>query len=323
MHSDAGTGTDQPRSARSCERVPLARFAGVRYWPLWIALGLVRLLNTLPLRLQLACGRALGRLSYACSRRDRRIADINVRICLPEYSEEQRKRLVKEHFASLGCAVLETGLVWWASDERLRKLIEFRGEEHLRAALQRGRGALMLSAHFTTLEMGARALTLLGPTSIMYLTPRNPLIAELSRRGRSRHTVQALTSEQIRDLLQNLKKNLPVWYAPDQRFTHKNSAIVPLFNQPAASNVATSRLARISGAAVLPYFPERRADNRGYIVHILPALENFPSHDAVADTRRFHELIEAHVRRYPEQYLWAYKRFKGAGTDPYANQSDT
>jgi KDO2-lipid IV(A) lauroyltransferase len=152
----------------------------------------------------------------------------------------------------------------------------------------------------------------------MYLTPRNALIAEMARRGRTRHTVQAITSEQIRDLLQNLKKNIPVWYAPDQRFTDKNSAIVPLFGQPAASNVATSRLAKISGAPVLPYFPERRADNRGYVVRIHPPFEDFPSNDAVADTRRFHELIEAHVRRQPEQYLWAYKRFKGAGRDPYA-----
>ena len=176
----------------------------------------------------------------------------------------------------------------------------------------------MLSAHFTTLEMGARALTLLGPMSVMYLTPSNALVAEFSRRGRSRHTVQAVTSEQIRDLLQNLKNNLPVWYAPDQRFTEKGSELVPFFGLPAASNVATSRLAKISGATVLPYFPERRADNRGYVVRIHPPFADFPSADAIADTRRFHELIEANVRRHPDQYLWTYKRFKGAGLpDPY------
>lgn len=175
----------------------------------------------------------------------------------------------------------------------------------------------MLSAHFTTLEMGARALTLLGPTSVMYLTPSNELIAELSRRGRSRHTIQAVTSEQVRELLQNLKNNLPVWYAPDQRYTGKSSELVPLFGIPAASNVATSRLARISGATVLPYFAERRSDNRGYVVRIYPPFDNFPSDDPIADTRRFHELIEANARRHPDQYLWAYKRFRRPGFDPY------
>ncbi|MGH6612204.1 MAG: hypothetical protein ACRECQ_18325, partial [Burkholderiaceae bacterium] len=293
---------------RDPERVALHRFIGPEFWPVWLGLGIVRLVNMLPLRPQLAIGRALGRLAYVFSRRDRRVAQINVALCLPELSGGQRSRLVKDHFASLGCALLETGLVWWASDARLRRLIRFEGTGHLEAALAQGRGALMLSAHFTTLEMGARALTLLGPTSIMYLTPGNALIAELSRRGRTRHTIQAISSDQVRDLLQNLKNNLPVWYAPDQRFTDKNSELVPFFGQPASSNVATSRLAKISGAPVLPYFPERRSDNKGYVVRIHAPFEDFPSADAIADTRRFHELIEAHVRRHPAQYLWAYKR---------------
>jgi Kdo2-lipid IVA lauroyltransferase/acyltransferase len=302
------------------EPVPLYRFMGPQYWALWLGLGLVRALNALPLRWQMAVGRGLGRIAYLFSRRDRRIAHINVRLCLPGLTEQERADLVKEHFESLGCALLETGLVWWASSARLRSLIEFEGVEHLRNALLKGRGALMLSAHFTTLEMGARALTLLGPTSVMYLTPKNALIAELSRRNRGRHTVKAISSDQVRELLQSLKSNLPVWYAPDQRYTEKNSEIVPFFGQPAASNVATSRLAKISGAPVLPYFPKRRADDRGYVVQILPAFENFPSDDPVADTRRFHELIEGNVRDHPDQYLWTYKRFRRPGPDgdPYS-----
>ena len=301
------------------ERVPLYRFLGPRYWLLWLGLGFVRAVNTLPLRWQMAVGRSLGRVAHALSRRDRRIADINVRLSLPGLTQDERNDLVKAHFESLGCALLETGLVWWASPQRLQRLVDFEGVEHLRAALANGRGALLLSAHFTTLEMGARALTLLGPTSIMYLTPKNPLIAEISRRNRGRHTVSAISSDRVRDLLQSLKSNLPVWYAPDQRYTGKNSEIVPFFGQPAASNVATSRLAKISGAPVLPYFPKRRADNRGYVIQIHAPLDNFPSDDPVADTRRFHELIEGNVRDHPEQYLWTYKRFKRPGPDgdPY------
>jgi len=303
------------------ERIPLHRFLGPRYWGVWLGIAVVRLVNLLPLPVQMLIGRATGRVALWFSRRERIVAEINIGLCLPELSMAQRRRLLRRHFESLGCALYETGLVWWASNEVLQRLITFEGVEHLRAALAKGRGALMLSAHFTTLEMGARGLTLLGPTSIMYLTPSNDLIAELSRRGRTRHTVQAISSDQIRDLLQNLKNNLPVWYAPDQRFTDKNSALVPFFGQPAASNIATSRLAKISRAPVLPYFPARRADNRGYVIRIHPPFEHFPSDDAIADTRRFHELIEAHVRDYPDQYLWAYKRFRREGFDPYAGKA--
>lgn len=309
---------DLPR--READRIPLYRFFGPRYWAVWFGIGLIRLVNLLPLPMQMLIGRATGRLAYLFSRRDRNAARVNIDMCLPELDESQRRRLLRQHFESLGCALYETGMVWWSSNARLRKLIRFEGTEHLTRALEQGRGALMLSAHFTTLEMGARALTLLGPTSVMYLTPGNALVAELSRRSRGRHTVQAVTSEQIRELLQNLKNNLPVWYAPDQRFTEKSSELVPFFNHPAASNVATSRLAKISKSPVLPYFPARRSDNRGYVIRIHPPLDNFPSSDPIADTKRFHELIEAHVRDYPEQYLWAYKRFRREGFDPYRNR---
>jgi KDO2-lipid IV(A) lauroyltransferase len=266
----------------------------------------------------MAIGRAIGRVAHFFSKRDKRIAAINVRLCLPHLTERERKALVRKHFESLGCTLFETAYVWWASDAKLRRLVRVEGTDHLAAALSKGRGALLLSAHFTTLELGASSLALIGPTSLMYLTPQNPLIAEMSRRGRARNAVQAIAADEIRELLQNLKKNITVWYAPDQRYTDKNSAVVPLFGQLAWSNIATSRLARISKATVLPYFPERLEDGSGYVMRILPPFDTYPSDDPIIDTARFHALIEEHVRRCPAQYLWTYKRFKSPDADPYA-----
>jgi KDO2-lipid IV(A) lauroyltransferase len=302
-------------------RVPLHRFVGPRYWLVWFSLGLIYVGSHLPYRITMALGRGIGRIAHFFSKRDKRIADINIRLCLPHLSAAERKRLVRRHFESLGCTLFETAYVWWSHDEWLRKIVRIDGVEHLQAALAKGRGALLLSAHFTTLELGAKSLALVAPTSLMYLTPQNPLIAEMSRRGRARSAVQAIAADQVRDLLQNLKNNITVWYAPDQRFTDKGSAVVPLFEQPAWSNIATPRLAKISKTVVLPYFPERLEDGSGYLMRILPPFENYPSDDPIADTLRFHALIEEHVRRCPAQYLWTYKRFKSPDADPYKQPS--
>jgi KDO2-lipid IV(A) lauroyltransferase len=315
--SQPGTRSRKPRRA---EQIPLYRFIAPRFWPIWMGIGLVRAVTfLLPYRALMTLGRAFGRLAWRISKRDRRIADVNIRLCLPEMAPHEREQLIKRHFESLGCTLFETALVWWASERELRPLMHTEGVENIHEALAKGRGAIVLSAHFTTLEIGARALALYGPTSLMYMTPRNPLIAEFSRRGRSHAAVQAIPAEQVRDLLQNLKDNVSVWYAPDQRYTEKNGALVPFFGRPAATNVATSRIARITGAAVLPYFTVRLPHGKGYALKIYPALENFPSADPVHDAAVFHALIEKHVRECPEQYLWTYKRFKlpGAGGDPY------
>lgn len=304
-------------------RVPLYRFLAPRYWLIWLALGCIFLISRLPYRVAMWIGRHIGRIAHAFSKRNRHIADVNIRLCMPHLSTSERQRLIRQHFESLGCTLFETAYVWWARDDWLRKIIRIEGTEHLAAALAKGKGALLLSAHFTTLELGAKALALVGPTSLMYLTPQNPLIAEMARRGRARKAVQAIAADQVRDLLQNLKNNIPVWYAPDQRYTDKNSAIVPLFGQPAWSNIATSRLAKISKAPVLPYFPERLADGSGYLMRIYPPFDHYPSDDPVADTARFHALIEDHVRRCPAQYLWTYKRFKSPTSDPYTASRTT
>lgn len=318
----AGDTSDDPADARAPRsapaRVSLWRFATPRFWGVWLALGIARLGILLPMRAQMVLGRAIGRLAHCLARRDRYIADVNVRLCLPELSADERQALIKRHFESLGCAFFETALVWWGAERRVAPLLRIEGMGHLDQALRAGRGAILLSAHFTTLEMGALALTRATPTAIMYQTPRSPLIAEISLRRRRALAVRAIASDSVRELLRSLKQNLTVWYAPDQREAGRSAAIVPFFGVPATTNIATSRIARISGAPVLPYFPERSSDGSGYVCRIGPPLEGSPSDDPLADAARFHAAIEAHVRRCPEQYLWVYKRFKLPGDeDPY------
>src|SRR5262245_9511547 len=286
-----------------------------RYWPTALGLALLRVLEPLPYRGLVALGAAFGTVVRWLPLSFVPIARRNLELCLPELDRKARERLLSAHFRSLGISIFETAMAWWSSDARIRRLAPVEGLEHLERALQGGHGAILLSAHFTSLEIGARALTIAHPVSIMYRPTKNALLGRFLAHNRSRHTRGPNPRDDIRTLVQTLGANEAVWYAPDQSFRKKGAEMVPFFGIPAATNTATSRLAKMTGAQVLPYFPERLPGGRGYRMQILPAFENFPSADRVADASRFNALIEAHIRQVPAQYLWIHRRFKGLGPD--------
>lgn len=276
---------------------------------------MLRLFEPLPFAFLVWLGSTIGSLLVHLPLSFVRIARRNLELCLPERSSAEREVILRQHFRSVGIGIFETAMSWWSSDERIRKLTQLEGEAHLQAALAKGRGAILLSAHFTTLEIGARALCARLPTNIMYRPTKNEVLERFLMRNRGRQAKRAIPRDDVRTLISALKSNEPVWYAPDQSYRKKGAEMVPLFGIPAATNTATSRLARMTGAAVLPYFPERLPNGRGYRMIIFPALENFPTDNPAQDALTFNRLIEAHVRKVPEQYLWIHRRFKGLTAD--------
>jgi KDO2-lipid IV(A) lauroyltransferase len=269
----------------------------------------------LPFPVLVPFGAALGRAFRRLPLRFVRTARRNIELCLPELAPGEREKLIDQHFVALGIALLETAMVWWWSAERLKKLIQLEGTEHLSAALKRGSGVILLTAHFTSLEMGGRVMASLAPLNILYRPSKNEVLARFLARCRTAHGGRAIPRDDIRSLIAALRNNECAWYAPDQAYRKKGAEMVPLFGIPAATNTSTSRLARITGAAVLPFFCKRLPGSRGFKVVIHPPLENFPSDSPAADTERFNQLIEAQVRVTPEQYLWIHRRFKGLTPD--------
>jgi Kdo2-lipid IVA lauroyltransferase/acyltransferase len=293
------------------------RLLSPRYWPTWAGLGVLRLLSLLPFRQKLAVGAALGALLRRLPLRYVRIARRNIELCLPELGAAARRRLLNRHFTSLGISLLEIAAAWWCPTARLRKISRLEGLEHLREALARGRGAILLTAHFTPLEIGGRILAAATPVNIIYRPSKNEALSYVLGRGRSRNGGHAIPRDDIRAMITALKNNECVWYAPDQSYRKKGAQMVPLFGIPAATNTATSRIARMTGCAVLPFFVERLPGTAGYRAVIRPALADFPSDCPRADAERFHRFIEAQVRAVPDQYLWIHRRFKGlTASDP-------
>jgi KDO2-lipid IV(A) lauroyltransferase len=211
-------------------------------------------------------------------------------------------------------ALCETANTWWSCDRRVHALAEIQGLEHLQAAFAKGRGAIMIGGHFTTIEIATRILGTVVPLNVVYRPMKNALLSHIMFTSFSRHG-KPIAHDDIRTMIRALKNNEAVWYAPDQSYRNKGAAMVDFFGIPAATTTATSRLARISGAAVLTYFPERLPGTAGYRVVIGPALDNFPGADPICDAERFNRLLEAQIRRVPEQYLWVHRRFKGLASD--------
>ena len=291
------------------------RLLAPRYWPTWAGLGLLRLLALLPYPVVIALGGLLGRLMRLVALRFVRTARRNLELCFPELDAQARARLLDRHFASLGIALLEVPLAWWSSPERIARLAHVEGREHLEAARARGGGVILLTAHFTPMEMAGRVIASVAPVGFLYRPTSNEVLAYALGRFRTAHGGHPIPRDDIRAFIGALRNKECVWYAPDQSYRKKGAQMVRLFGIPAATNTLTSRLARTTGAPVLPYFLRRLPGTQGYRAVIHPPLEDFPSDDAVADTERLNHLIEAQVRLVPEQYLWIHRRFKGLTED--------
>ena len=245
-------------------------------------------------------------------RRRRDIATINLQLCFPNLHPEVRQVLLRRHFESLGIAVFEIGLSCWATDRRLERLVIAEGLQHIYAALQRGKGVLLLNGHFTCSEIAGRLLSLCTGMrgSALYRTQDNPVLEKVLNRGRQRYLDKIIPRGDVRRVVNSLRQNEVIWYAPDQNYGLRHSVFVPLFGIPAATTTATSRLTRLTGSVVIPFLPQRLEKGKGYRLRVLPPLQDFPSADVAQDTARINHLLEEHVRRAPEQYLWIHRRFK-------------
>lgn len=270
-------------------------------------------LTKLPWSIRRGLARILGSLIFHLIPVRRKVVEVNLRLAFPDWTDEERRRIAKAHYQSLALGLFETCAAWWSPTDQLPSY-EIRGIKHLQAAVEDPRGALVLTGHVTLLEMGARIINEQFPFSALYRDPKNAAVASVMRKSRERHLIHAIPADDLRRLVRVLRDGNLVWYAPDQGKLTKMSAVLAFFGEPAITNVATSRIAKMSGCQVLPYFAHRTADNR-YVLEIFPPWENIPSGDHEADAQRVNTFIEDQVKRHPEQYFWVHKRYKRRGPD--------
>lgn len=286
-----------------------ATFLHPRHWPTWFGVFFLWLLCMLPLRWQIAIGQALGTLTGKLLKRRREVVRINLKLCFPELDDAARETLMWEHFKALGVGLFEAGFAWWASDARVRRHGEVSGIEHLDAAMAGGQGVILLTGHFSTLEIGARLVALHRDFHVMYRPYSNKVVDFWLHRVRQRGSrLPALPRDELRGLIRALREGRAIWYAPDQTLDPRHSVFVPFFGVSTQTITGTSRLAQMGRARVVPFFPRRDGDR--WRVQFFPALDDFPSGDDTADAARMNAVLAQGIRLAPAQYFWVHRRFK-------------
>ncbi len=281
-----------------------------KYWGMWLFFGFLRLVILLPMPWIQSLGSLLGSLLYRLVPSRRRVARINIKQAYPDYSEDQIEQLTKTSFKNMGISVFDVALAWWGGNDYLRAHCTIEGQEHLETALAKGHGVILLTGHFSTLEIGAVLMALHTPVQAIYKKAHNPMFDTFMRHYRSKHAVRLTVNSNVRGFIKGLREGLTTWFAPDQDIMGKDIVFTPFLGGIASTLTSTARMSEITHAPVVPFYPIRLENGKGYKLVILPVLENFPSGDKLNDGARINKAIENMVYMNPKQYAWIHKRFK-------------
>ncbi len=240
-------------------------------------------------------------------RRRAAIVRRNLELCFPDRSSEWREAVAREHFGLLAETAAEIAVCWTrraSLDDRAGEII---GLEHLDAA-RRDSGVVLLTGHFTSLELGGRLVAERVPVGGVYRPLRNARLNAFQNEGRARYAGPMLARDDLRGMVRHLRGGGVLWYAPDQDFGPDRSRFAPFFDVPTATLKGLPNLARMGRAQVVPMAVIKSPDSGRVIVHLERAWSAEP--DRMLE--RYNAFLERHVRAAPAQYWWVHRRFKTA-----------
>ena len=272
-------------------------------------LVLVRCIGYLPLSWVRGLGAVLGYSLYLCVGSRRRVVQVNLRLCFPHWSPEQLQRCTRAVFVCFGQSWLDRGWLWHRSPAVLLKRLQLVGAvESLRSSTP----TVIFAPHFMGLDAGWTAITqqLGREFTTIYTNQANKVSDDWILRGRQRFAGARLfgRSDGVKPIVAALRAGAPLYLLPDMNFGPEDSVFVPFYGVPAATVPSLSRFARLGKAQVVPLVS--RMTRTGYAIEVLPTWSDFPSDDAIADTARMNERLQALIDPMPAQYYWVHKRFK-------------
>lgn len=278
--------------------------------PSWVLLGVMWLLVYLPRSFSNVIGSMLGDMYRISGKKRLKVVETNLRLCFPELTSEERTLVAKKHFRVYGQALLDSAVVWWASERFLERFVRFKGLEHYQSAIDQGHAVILLTGHFVAIDIGGPVISRHHKQIGMIKPVYNEVLDWALGKGRIRFGSRMLLRDQgMRQVIRSLKEGYGFSYVPDEDFGPEKSVFVPFLGTQAPTLTSVSKLANIANAKVLPCFVWRLPSTDGYLVEMMPALENFPSGNNVADAAIVRRVLSTAVRQHPDQYMWTFKFF--------------
>lgn len=274
--------------------------------------ALLRFTAALSLRGAQRVGTVLGWLMTHLPNETRRVTCANLRACFPEWSEAEQREQLRLSLRELGRTMAESGPLWlWPGERALALIREVTGEEHLRAALAHGRGALLVAPHLGNWEAVGLYVSSRYPLTSLYRPPRLAAFDALIRAARERTGAHLVPTDAagLRALYQALQRGEVVGILPDQVPKRNYGVFAPFFGRQAYTMTLLSRLAIKSQAPAVIAYAQRLPRGAGFHLHIVPA-PGINCEPLEASASALNALIEECVRRVPAQYQWGYKRYK-------------
>ena len=280
---------------------------------LWL---FIQILRVLPRPLARNLGATIGELAYGLLRRLRRAGLKNLSIAFSRLPEEERELILRLEYRNLGWLLAEFCQMPRYSREYASQFIRYDGLGHYLAARDRGKGVLVLTGHLGAWELSSFYHSLAGyPMGMVIRRLDNPLVDRMVNRIRCMHGNRVLHKDDFaRGLLASMRAGETVGILMDTNMTPPQGIFVPFFGVQACTASGLARIARKTGAAVLPGFLLWEESEQQYVLHFYPELALAETGDADADiadnTLRFTTVLENVIRKYPSQWLWMHRRWK-------------
>ncbi len=286
----------------------------------------MRLLALMPLWMNQAVGRWIGRLAWWTNSSARRITLINLSLCYPNMPRQERERLAKSSLLQTGMLLTECAWIWYRPIDTVRKYIaDTVGQDLLDTAFLSDRGSIFASPHIGNWELSNLIVSAQTELHYFYRSPRNKTLAPLllKWRGDLGGIALELSANGIREAIRVLKSGGAIGILPDQEPDIANGIFAPFMDTPALTMTLLSRLAKRTNAEVLVCFTERLPKARGWRLHVHRADELIADADMSLATAALNRSVAQCVSAIPAQYLWNYKRFSALENGGRRNYKST